>query len=267
MYFFPCSAISTSLWCWRSRKALPLTNTLRNGDAHAPGSALNHLDGALQVNRVQVLHLLLGNLADLVPGEITNLGPAWRGGALFRGKRLFDQVHCRRGLNDKGEGPVLKNGNLRRDNHPRLGSGALVVLFAEGHYVHAVLAQGWTDRRRRRCLAGNDLQLHNGLDFLRHQDLLYKPSAISEQREASSKRNSPLLLASCLSLQLCPLHLEKVQLHRSLSAEEGHQHPNFALLRVDVVHHAGKVGERAIYHLDSLATREADLHLRRLAPH
>ncbi len=72
---------------------------------------------------------------------------------------LANQERGRRRLQREAEGPVLEDGDLDRHDLAALVLGAGVVLLAEVHDRHAVGAQRGTDRRRRRCLTGRDLDL------------------------------------------------------------------------------------------------------------
>src|SRR3990170_1734485 len=76
-----------------------------------------------------------------------------------------------------------------------------------------------------------------------------------------------LMIARTFFAMLQPLHLQEVELHRRLPAEEGDQHLHLALLQVEVVHLADEVLERAIDDAHTLADGEADLYPRLLYAH
>src|SRR3990170_7988813 len=76
-----------------------------------------------------------------------------------------------------------------------------------------------------------------------------------------------LMIARTFFAMLEPLHLEEVQLHRRLPAEEGDQHLHLALLQVQVVDDADEVLERAVDDAHALADAEADFDARLLDAH
>jgi hypothetical protein len=102
----------------------------------------------------------LGDLADLeAPGRRRPLGE--------RGRLLQKD---RRGgrLGDEGEGPVRINRDDNRDDGPGLALGPGVVGLGELDDVEAVLAEGRAHGGGRGGLAGRQLQLDLGHDFLCH---------------------------------------------------------------------------------------------------
>src|SRR5688500_9160866 len=71
---------------------------------------------------------------------------------------LLDQLSRRRGLGDEGEGAVLVDRDLDRDDGAAHGFGCRVVRLAELHDVDAVRTEGGADRRCWRgggCVQGN----------------------------------------------------------------------------------------------------------------
>src|SRR5438093_97857 len=98
------------------------------------------------------------DLADLVPVRLA--------GALLQSRGRLQQLCGRRLLGDEAERPVLIDRQFHRDDLPHLRLGRLVVLAAELHDVHAVLAQGRADRWRGRSLPRPDLELDDGRDLL-----------------------------------------------------------------------------------------------------
>src|SRR5450756_1405302 len=86
--------------------------------------------------------------------------------ALGHAGRLLDQLRRRRRLGDEGEGAVLVDRDLHRDDVAALRLRRGVVGPAELHDVHTVLTERRTDRRRRGCGAGVDLELDQGGDLL-----------------------------------------------------------------------------------------------------
>src|SRR4051812_3793448 len=94
-------------------------------DAHGAGGAGDDLLGGVQVVGVQVGHLGGGDVADLVAGDLGDLGLVRLAGALLHARGLEDQLRGRRRLGDEGEGTVLVDRDLHRHDHAalRLGRG------------------------------------------------------------------------------------------------------------------------------------------------
>src|SRR3954454_15366319 len=128
-------------------------------DAHRTSSAGDDLRGLIDVVGVEVGLLGLGDLADLVPGDLGDLGLVRLAGALLDTSGLEQQARGRRRLQLEVERPVFVHGDLNRDDVPTLRLGRRVVLLAELHDVDAVLTQRGADRRRRVGRTGLDLQL------------------------------------------------------------------------------------------------------------
>src|SRR5919112_4417156 len=104
-------------WCGRCRwSAL-------DRDAHRARGALDDLHGVVHVVRVEVDHLALGDLTDLVAGEPADLVAVRDARALREPGGLLDELGRRRGLGDEGEAAVLVDGDLDRDHRPALGLG------------------------------------------------------------------------------------------------------------------------------------------------
>src|SRR5205807_4799718 len=88
---------------------------------------------------------------------------------LLQPGRLPQQHRGGRCLEDEGEGAVLEDRDLDRDDAAGLVLGGRVVLLAELHRLHAVRTQRGADRRGRGGLARGQLDLHDGGDApLRH---------------------------------------------------------------------------------------------------
>ena len=87
-------------------------------------------------------------------------------GALLDTGGLEQQSRCRRGLQNEGEGAILVNGDLNRDDLTHLVLRLRIVLLAEVHDVHAMRTQSRTQRRGRIGLASLDLELDQRRDFL-----------------------------------------------------------------------------------------------------
>src|SRR5581483_1792357 len=137
-----------------------------DGHAHRPGGAGDDLLGLVQVVGVEVGHLGLRDLADLLTGELGDLGLVRGAGSLVDPRGLEDQLGRRRRLGDEGEGAVLVDRDLHRHDHAALRLGRRVVGLAELHDVDAVLAQRGADRRRRVGRTGVDLELDEPRDLL-----------------------------------------------------------------------------------------------------
>src|SRR2546422_1573349 len=155
-------------------------------DSHATGGALDHAHRRVDGVGVQIAHLDLGDRADLRPGDLPHFDLVRLTGALLDAGLLADEVGGGRALGDEGVRTVLED--RHHGGHDAAGEGgrALVVLLDELPHVDAVRAERRADGRRRRGLAGRDLDLHDGLDLLRHRYL----TSFSICRKSSSTRVS-----------------------------------------------------------------------------
>src|SRR5690606_17620863 len=135
-------------------------------DAHGTGGAGDDLLGGVQVVGVQVGHLGGGDLANLVTRDLRDLVLVRLAGALVHTRGLEDHLGGRRRLRDEGEGAVLVDRNLHRDDPAALRLGRGVVGLAELHDVDAVLTQRGADRRGRVRGTGLDLELDEPRDLL-----------------------------------------------------------------------------------------------------
>src|SRR3954470_9910176 len=140
--------------------------------AHRAGGARDDLGRLVDVVGIQVGHLLLGDLAHLGLADRADLVAVRLARALLEPDRLLDQDGRRRGLRDEGEGAVLEDRDLHRDDRAVLALGLGVEGLAELHDVHAVLAQGGADRRGRVGGAARNLELDEGEDLPGHQTFL-----------------------------------------------------------------------------------------------
>src|SRR5690606_34792337 len=104
-------------WCNRDDRHPSHTNrSLLDGNTHRAGGSFDLLDRAFEVNRVEVRHLELGNLADLVGSHPTgNLG-IHAACALVDTSSTPQQVSSRRGLGNEREGSVLIHSDDDRNN-------------------------------------------------------------------------------------------------------------------------------------------------------
>src|SRR2546421_2006382 len=174
----PCGPRAHLPWYWR-----PLVHPVAGGsptslfwlltarlafdrDPHGAGGSLDDLHCLSDVIGVQVGQLQLGDAAQLVPADRPHPRLVRIGGPLGGAGRLLEEDRGRRGLQDELEGPILVDRHLYGDDRAGLGSGSLVVAADELHDVDAVGAEGGTDRRGGRGLAGRDLELDHGPDLL-----------------------------------------------------------------------------------------------------
>src|SRR5262245_2471540 len=107
-------------------------------DAHAPGGALDDLRGRLEVIRVQVGHLDLGDLADLLLRDASDDFAPGLARTLLDAGRLAEEVRRRRRLEDERERAILVDRDLGRNDLAALVLGLLVVGLGELDDVDAV---------------------------------------------------------------------------------------------------------------------------------
>ena len=115
---------------------------------------------------------------------------------------LAQHVAGGRRLEHEGEGAVLEDRDLGRDDLAGLRGGLLVVLLAELHDVDRVLTERRADRRRRRRLARLQLDADYGTNFLGHWCYLCGPSAPASPPVSAS----PPLYAGAVSATLRRLY-------------------------------------------------------------
>src|SRR3954452_9548918 len=156
---FPRASMNFFPWC---------TGMSAHLHAHRAGGARDDLRRLVDVVRVEVGKLALGDLAHLRlrdPGDLLAVRLA---GALLDPGGLLDEHRGRRRLRDERERAVL----VDRDHYGDRGAGLILGLrverLAELHDVDAVLAQGRADGRRGGRLAAGGLELDRGEDLLRH---------------------------------------------------------------------------------------------------
>ena len=143
---------------------------LHHVEAHRARGAFNDLRCSVDVVRVEILHLGLGDL-----GQLAGLDRADDVLArLFRTRldlhRLLDEEAGGRRLRDEGEAAIRIDRDLGRDR-----SALFKVLrrgverLAEFHDVHAALTQRRADRRRGVGGAGGHLKVDVTFDLLGHE--------------------------------------------------------------------------------------------------
>src|SRR3954449_10831066 len=152
-----------------SMKLLPwCTGMSAHLHAHRAGGPGDDLRRLVDVVRVEVGELALGDLAHLVLRETRDLVAVRLARALLDPRRLLDEHGGRRRLRDERERAVLVDRDHDGDRRAGLVLGLRVERLAELHDVDAVLAEGGADRRRRRGLGGHGLELDLGEDLLGH---------------------------------------------------------------------------------------------------
>ena len=92
--------------------ASALGELLGDRDAHGTSGAGDDLLGALDVVGVEVRHLNLGDLGELLLRELANLVALGNAGATLEAELLLDELSGGRRLADEREGAVLVDGDL-----------------------------------------------------------------------------------------------------------------------------------------------------------
>src|SRR3954451_25369828 len=136
--------------------------------AHRAGGARDDLRRLVDVVRVEVGELALGDLAHLGHRDPRDLLAVRLPGALLDAGGLLDEHRGRRRLRDERERAVPVDRDHDGDRGAGLILGLRVERLAELHDVDAVLAQGRADGRRGWRLAAGGLELDRGEDLLRH---------------------------------------------------------------------------------------------------
>src|SRR5260370_26242 len=141
-------------------------------DTHRAGRTLYHAHGRFDGFAIEILQLLLGNLADLRLAHRTD-GPASGSlGAAVDLGRLLEEIGHRRGPHLERERAVLIHRDDDRDRCVLLQVLRLrIERLAELHDVEAALPQRRPDRRRRIRGARRDLQLEIAGNLLGHRIL------------------------------------------------------------------------------------------------
>ena len=146
-------------------------------EPHRPGRPGDGPNRGLERVRVQIGHLRLRNLLDLLGGHRADLGLVRLGRPLGEVRRALQQ-HGRGGrLRDEAVGAIGVDRDHDRDDEPFLAGRLRVEVLAEIHDVHAVRTERGPHGRRRRRLAGRNLQLHHRLNFLCHNQSRLSPAS------------------------------------------------------------------------------------------
>ena len=154
-----CSAVAIS------RSALAYPTTSMPIDRAVPATVLN---AASSESAVQVGHLQLGDVLDLLLGDRADLVLVRLGRALREVRGALQQDRRRRRLGDEAVGPVRVDGHDDRDDQAFVLGGLRVEVLAEVHDIDAVRTERGPDRRRRGGFPRRDLELHHCLYFFRH---------------------------------------------------------------------------------------------------
>src|SRR5690606_3729384 len=158
----------TAAWIAFCRLVSAMSSALHR-QAHRTGRARDGAYRSFQVGRRQVGFLGLGDLFELLAGDLAHLLGVGPFGAGVDARGLLQPHRGRRALGDEGEGAVGIGGDDDRGRQARLElGGRRVERLAELHDVQAALAQRRTDGRRRVGLPRLDLQLDVADDFLCH---------------------------------------------------------------------------------------------------
>src|SRR5580698_5365257 len=167
---------ATSLPYWNRRESLGY------GYSHAPGCALDDACGMFDVAGIEVGQFLLGDLQDLLLGQIealilaTFLGirrdhflPLLLPGRDFGGK--LDENGCRRAFDFELKAPIRIDRNDDRQ-HQSLHFrrvGLVVELLDEHADIDAVGTQGRPYRRGRSCRSARTLEFDVSCNLLGHE--------------------------------------------------------------------------------------------------
>ena len=130
------------------------------------GGAGDDLLGGLDVVGVEVGHLDLGDLGELLLGELADLVALGDAGATLEAELLLDELSGGRGLADEVEGAVLVDRDLDGDDVAGLVLRGGVKRLAELHDVDLGGTEGGADGRRGVGAAGGNLELDEVDDLL-----------------------------------------------------------------------------------------------------
>src|SRR5438045_9565472 len=106
-YFFPCFFIDSPSWSQRAF-ALPRPDLLRDVHTHTARRAFDQPHGGFDRPGVQILHLGLRNIAQLLLIQFAHFVLIGSAGAFFRADCFLDHIADRRRLRHEGERAVRK---------------------------------------------------------------------------------------------------------------------------------------------------------------
>src|SRR5262249_20513825 len=144
---------------------------------HRPRSAGHGLDGRFERVAVEIGHLQLGDLLDLLGGHGADLVLVRLRRSLRDVRGALQQHRRGRRFGDEAVGPIRIHGDDDRDDQAFILRRPRVEVLAEVHDVHALRTERGPHRRRRRRLAGRNLELHHRLNFFRHRSRLTAENA------------------------------------------------------------------------------------------
>src|SRR5262249_51197528 len=151
------------VWPWR---------LLRDLDAHGAGRTFHHAHRRLDRIAVEILHLLLGDLAHLRLGHGAGLVATRRLRSALELCRLLDEIGDRRRAHLERERAVLIDRDHDRDRRSLLHLlGLRIELLADLHEGEAALPERGPDGGRRIGRPRRHLQFDVSGDFLCHDDL------------------------------------------------------------------------------------------------
>src|ERR1051326_9050282 len=175
-----------------ARVRLPslLIASLRDLDTHGAGRALDHAHGRLDGPAIEILELLLGDLADLRLVDRADAAASGRFRAAVDLGRLLEKIGHRRGAHLERERAILVDGDDHRDRRILLEILRLrIERLAELHDVEPALTERRPDRGRGIRGARRDLQLEVAGDLLGHLQLLHLPELELDRGRAPEDRD------------------------------------------------------------------------------
>src|SRR5579872_289404 len=152
-------------------KAPQLSNDF---NPHRPRRPAHTLHRRIHGRRIQIRHLLLRNILNLLQRDLSHFVFVGSARSLCNARRPLQQNRSRRSLSDERKRAVVINRDHHWNNQPFefLLAGASVELLAEFHDVDLRLSKRRTNWRRRRRLARRNLQFHRTRNFFRHNFFL-----------------------------------------------------------------------------------------------
>ena len=134
-------------------------NSVNNLYAHGACSTCDHAHCAVNVSSVEVRHLGLSDLSDLLLGNLADLGLVGNAGTALKVDCLLDENSSRRSLSNEGEGTVCINCDNYRNDKTDIVLGSLIEFLGECHDIYTVLTECRANRGSRCSLTCCDLKL------------------------------------------------------------------------------------------------------------